>query len=143
MSRIRTLSIREQAAWVRSRFPSFTCQVDGGLLFCAGAVQPGPVSSTYDVRLVYRVGTWPKVFVPGGQLKPLEPGGKIPHAYGPTQPCVFYPSIQEWRSDLKLSDTVIPWLCLWLSFYEMWRATGEWLGGGIPYAPAEEREPAC
>jgi hypothetical protein len=143
MNRIRTLSIREQAAWVRSRFPGFRSQIDGGLLICTGAVRPGPMSGTYDVRLIYRVGTWPKVFVPGAQLKALEPGAKIPHTYGPTQPCVFYPSIREWRSDMKLSDTVIPWLCLWLLFYEIWRATGEWLGGGIAHAPIEEQEPAA
>ena len=29
-----------------------------------------------------------------------------------------------------LADTIIPWTVEWLYFYELWLATGEWLGGG-------------
>jgi hypothetical protein len=25
----------------------------------------------------------------------------------------------------------VPWLLLWLSFYELWLITGEWHGGGV------------
>lgn len=143
MNRIRTIGIREQSAWLRSRYPGFQCQIDGGLLICRGQLQPGPVSATYDVVIHYRVGTWPKVFVPGDQLQPLEPEGKVPHTYGPGRPCLFYPSRESWRSDMKLADRIVPWLSLWLSFYEMWRATGEWYGGGIPHGDSKELEPAA
>eukprot|EP00456_Euglypha_rotunda_P055646 TRINITY_DN45358_c0_g1_i2.p1 TRINITY_DN45358_c0_g1~~TRINITY_DN45358_c0_g1_i2.p1 ORF type:complete len:106 (+),score=10.56 TRINITY_DN45358_c0_g1_i2:137-454(+) len=85
MHRTRTIGIRDQAAWMRSRYPSFECEVDGGLLVCRGRLQPGPVNAIYDVRLEYHVGRWPKAFVPGNQLQPREPGGKIPHTYGPDQ----------------------------------------------------------
>jgi hypothetical protein len=47
-------------------------------LICGGPLKPGPVNATYDVVIHYRAGTWPKVYVPGDQLKPIEPGGKIP-----------------------------------------------------------------
>ena len=82
-------------------------------------------------------------FVPGDQLLPLEPGGKIPHTYGPTEPCLFFPSRESWRSDMKLADVIIPWLSTWLEFYEMWRATGEWYGGGISHAPGGGVEAAA
>lgn len=143
MSRIHTLGIHEQAAWVRSRYPGFRCEIQDGLLVCRGRLQPTPVFSTYEVEVHYRTGTWPKAFVPGGQLKPLGAGGKIPHSYSDIQPCLFYPSRQAWRSDMKLADTVIPWLSLWLTFYEMWRATGEWYGGGISHGAVQEIEPAA
>ena len=29
-----------------------------------------------------------------------------------------------------ISETIMPWLALWLFHYEAWHATGEWLGGG-------------
>ena len=29
-----------------------------------------------------------------------------------------------------ISNTIIPWTIEWLYFYELWLATGEWLGGG-------------
>jgi hypothetical protein len=44
---------------------------------------------------------------------------------------------------MKLSETIIPWLSLWLTFYEMWRVTGEWDGGGITHDGSKELEPAA
>lgn len=140
---VRTVGIREQGAWVRSRYPDFTYKVSGGLLVCRGRVRPSPISQVYQVEIHYRVGKWPRAFVQGGQLQPLLPGGKIPHTYGPAEPCLFYPSRQSWRSDMKLASTLIPWLCIWLAFYEMWRATGEWYGGGISHGEVETIEPAA
>ena len=29
-----------------------------------------------------------------------------------------------------IADTILPWTSLWLYFYELWHATGQWLGGG-------------
>lgn len=141
--RIHTIGIREQGAWVRNRYPGFRCDVVRGLLICKGELQPTEVSRVYQVEIHYRTGRWPKAFVPGAQLQALEPEGKIPHTYGPSEPCLFYPSRQSWRSDMKLADTVIPWLCIWLTFYELWRATGEWYGGGISHCGVEGIEPAA
>jgi len=138
--RIRTIGIREQGAWIRSKYPAFQYKVTRGFLHSRGELQPTPVSHIYGVEVLYRVGNWPKALVPGRQLQPLEPGGKIPHTYGPVEPCLFYPSVQAWRSDMKLADTLIPWLCVWLAFYEMWRATGEWYGGGISHGAIEAIE---
>jgi hypothetical protein len=143
MSGIRTLGVREQAAWMRSRNPEFRCDVAGGLLTCRGPLTPGPIHATYDVVIRYRVGTWPKVYLPGDQLRPLEPGGKIPHTYGANEPWLFYPNRASWRSDMKLSHTIVPWLSLWLTFYEMWRVTEEWYGGGILHGHVEEIEPVA
>ncbi|HYM07249.1 MAG TPA: hypothetical protein VE377_25720 [Candidatus Dormibacteraeota bacterium] len=44
---------------------------------------------------------------------------------------------------MRLSHSIIPWLALWLMFYEMWRATGEWYGGGISHGDIGELEPAA
>jgi hypothetical protein len=128
---------------MQSRYPHFSYRVTQGQLVCMGKIQPTPVTRVYRFEFRYRTGTWPRTFVPGGQLQPLEPGGKIPHTYGPAEPCLFYPSLRSWRPDMKLADTVIPWLCIWLVFYEMWRATGEWYGGGISHGGVEMVEPAA
>ncbi len=137
---IRTISIREQGVWIRSRYPGFHYKIVGGLLLSRGELQPAPVSRVYAVEVRYRIGKWPKALVPDGQLQPLVPGGRIPHSYGPAEPCLFYPSAQSWRSDMRLADTFIPWLCIWLAFYEMWRATGRWYGGGISHGTVERIE---
>ncbi len=143
MKRTRSLGIREQAAWVRNTHPGWSCRIDSGMLTCQGQLRPGPMSATYSAIVQYRVGKWPNVYVPGNQLQPLEPRGEIPHTYGPGKPCLFYPSRHCWRSDMKLSHTIIPWLSLWLVFYEMWRATGEWYGGGISHDAGKSYEPAA
>ncbi|MGH8092034.1 MAG: hypothetical protein ACREIF_00990 [Chthoniobacterales bacterium] len=36
---------------------------------------------------------------------------------------------------MRLADTIVPWTSRWLYFYEIWLATGEWMGGGIPHDP--------
>ena len=53
----------------------------------------------------------------------------IPHTYGNERPCFFDPK-NDWRPDMKIAVTIIPWLSLWLFYYEVWRATGTWYGGG-------------
>ena len=45
--------------------------------------------------------------------------------------CLYLPGTGEWTSDKPIALTIVPWTSLWLYFYEVWRATGEWLGGGI------------
>jgi hypothetical protein len=40
-----------------------------------------------------------------------------------------------------LADTVVPWTSEWLFFYEVWHATGLWLGGGThPNRPEHQSE---
>jgi len=31
---------------------------------------------------------------------------------------------------MSLADTILPWASLWFFYYEIWLATGEWVGGG-------------
>jgi hypothetical protein len=42
--------------------------------------------------------------------------------------CLYYPG--QWRPDLLLSTTIVPWTAEWLMHYELWLATGHWTGGG-------------
>lgn len=53
---------------------------------------------------------------------------KLPHVYPGDELCLYYPS--QWRSDLLLAVTVLPWTAEWLLHYEIWLATGKWTGGG-------------
>jgi hypothetical protein len=31
---------------------------------------------------------------------------------------------------MLIADSTIPWTAEWLIFYEIWKATGDWHGGG-------------
>jgi hypothetical protein len=46
------------------------------------------------------------------------------------QICLYHPIEDEWTSKSWLKDTLIPWAIEWLLLYELWLATGKWLGGG-------------
>ena len=47
--------------------------------------------------------------------------------------CLYYPKYKEWTKEMYISDTIIPWAIEWLYYYEHWRLTGKWLGGGIEH----------
>lgn len=39
-------------------------------------------------------------------------------------------TIYGWTGDMLIADTIVPWTCEWLIYYEIWLAIGEWYGGG-------------
>jgi len=97
---------------------------------CRGNLQPTPVSETYKVRIEYAIKNAPKVWVESPKLRRRIEAERIPHTYDDDRPCLYLPSAGYWRSDKKLAQTIIPWLCLWLFYYEAWLVTGDWQGGG-------------
>jgi len=125
---VRTFSLRDQAAWMREYYPGFQCTATNRDLRCTGRLQPTPLSREYEVTITCDAGGRPQAFVPG--LVARKPDERIPHTYAPNRPCLYYPG-GEWRSDMKVATTIVPWLSLWLYHYEVWHATGEWMGGGI------------
>ena len=97
---------------------------------CKATVQPLPLSQRYAVRLEYRPGRWPQVWVESPDLVHPE-RGKPPHTYDPDQPCLFHPDDRDWLPTKYLAFTVVPWLLEWLVYYEAWLVTGHWQGGGV------------
>ena len=39
--------------------------------------------------------------------------------------CLYLPGSGEWSGGMSLAHTVIPWVSVWLFYYELWHATGE------------------
>jgi hypothetical protein len=129
--RIRPLSIYEQAAYMKCFHPGFTCRVKRGQLMCHGVVQPTPLHHRYHVRIMYRVGKPPRAWIEEPHLRRRHPDERIPHTYSDDCPCLYLPGTGEWSPAKKLALTVVPWLSLWLLYYESWLVTGVWQGGGI------------
>lgn len=96
------------------------------------SARPSPLSREYRLRITYKQGGTPKVFVENPDLTILAEGENIPHVYKqkPTQLCLYLPGTGEWSSDLWIFKTFVPWSVLWLYYFEDWLATGEWKGGG-------------
>ncbi len=124
----RPLTPAEQAYHLRTAFPQFRIIAMRNDLRCVGVIQPTLTSDHYTVELEYRVPIRPKVRVVQPTLR-LAPGrSKLPHVFEGNELCLY--TIGDWRPDLRISDFIIPWVSLWLAFYEFWLIGGEWLGGG-------------
>jgi hypothetical protein len=63
-------------------------------------------------------------------LRPRSATEQIPHLYPGEYLCLYRPKYLEWTSQDYIAETIIPWASLWLYYFEIWHAIGEWLGGG-------------
>ena len=129
----RALTVGEQAARVRMLWPSLVCRVNGDTVVITGVVQPTPLSESYRVRIVYGHGSTPAAYVESPALRARDDGTPIPHVYPGPRPCLYLPGSGEWTNRKAVATTIIPWLLLWLTYYELWHATGEWQGGGVEH----------
>ena len=126
----RGLTMGQQVAGMASRYPGFQLRWRCGVATWTGSITPTSMSHEYEVSITYRIPRLPDVSVIRPTLRP-RPDQAIPHAYsGPTL-CLFLPGSGEWHDGMLIAETVVPWASLWLYYYEVWRATGEWLGGGV------------
>jgi len=116
---------------------SHQCRGEGSLV--AGSfiwefwARPTPLSRRYKLRIKFRHGDSPHVYVDDPDLTILAEGKKLPHVYKqkPTRLCLYLPGTGQWSPDQWITKTIIPWAILWLFYFEDWLATNEWKGGGM------------
>lgn len=94
--------------------------------------RPTPLSREYGLRIEFRQGDTPDAFVEDPDLPALAKGKRLPHVYDqrPTRLCLYRPKYREWRPELMIHETIVPWAVTWLYYFEDWLMTGEWAGGG-------------
>jgi len=118
----------QQGPLLMAAFPSFKQVRRGNPFVWEGTVQPTELSANYRIRITYYHGKRPTVDVLEPALTPREPDGRVPHTFRPGRICLHLH--EEWDSTMYIHQTLVPWISLWLYYYEIWQATGEWLGGG-------------
>lgn len=117
---------------IKKKYCEATYTVDKGKVVVDIFLQPSEGSIKYKVKLFAEVGsTNVKVYVVDPNIRELKKTLSIPHLYRNGSLCLYYPDNNELNDKELWVDTLIPWTCLWLYFFELWLATGEWLGGGI------------
>ena len=129
-SRVPTLP--QQALRLKAAQPGSSVRFShrGNRMVWHGRLQPTAASESYLTRIICsRQRPSPRVFVvsPGLTRRNCE---AIPHRYNDGSLCLWQPAYQEWQPAYWIVDTVLGWASLWLLFYELWHASGEWLGGG-------------
>jgi len=120
-------SLAQQAFALRGRFPEVTADLTPTRLIWKGKLQPTALSRSYTVEITYRLQRVPvvKVLSPPLESRPSEP---LPHVYSDGTLCLN--QSDEWTPDMFIVDSTLPWTAEWLINYEIWKATGEWHGGG-------------
>ncbi len=123
-------SISQQLSNLRVKYSHFVSEIKRNTIIINGHLRPTSRSENYNFILEYTLNKNPKVRIISPSLKRNNKGEEIPHMYGQKHLCLYKPKYQEFKSSDFLSETIIPWIALWLYYYEQWHITGKWLGGG-------------
>lgn len=117
-----------QVGVMRELFPQFKYHRTGSCWI--GQLQPTPKSPEYKIRIQYRVGYTPRVYVLSPEISP-----EAPHIYRADKAlCLYYPKDSSWSSELLIATTIVPWIAEWLRYYEIWCVTGRWFGPEAPHS---------
>lgn len=138
------LQLIEQKNTILLDFPESDVSIKDGTLTWFGIVRPTAVSKEYTLKLEYKMGKNPRVWLLNADIE----AGKakdIPHHYHVDEKekaielCLFKPGLGEWMKHYAISRTIIPWAIEWLYYYEIWKITGRWKGGGAHPTPKDCR----
>ena len=128
--RERRLTLEQQKYRMRLAWPSFEVQrlrrqVE---ILWVGSLQPTALSECYAVSILLRSHWCPEARVPRPELKTRPGAERLPHVNSDGSLCLHVDGV--WNSTMFVADTTVPWISTWLYFYEVWHATGSWVGGG-------------
>jgi hypothetical protein len=136
---LRALNLGLQMAAIKAALPEARGTVRGGELACTVFLQPTPASRHYTARIAYRHQRRPRVTITDPPLAVHPRATALPHVYSGGDLCLYLPG--EWKEDMLLADTILPWTSEWLLHYELWLVTGHWAGSGHDHAvPAADED---
>lgn len=127
---MKKMTLALQSFLIKKKCPNWECVISRNKLICKGNLKPTELSKEYSVKLVYVLGEMPELSVMNPPLETNSDGESSPHLYKGDLLCVYHPRKNEWDTSKVIADTIIPWISLWLYYYEVWLATGVWKGGG-------------
>ncbi|RWB71518.1 MAG: hypothetical protein EOQ50_21625 [Mesorhizobium sp.] len=121
-----------------------TGRLRGGVITWRYSASPSPLSRAYGIRIDFKQGGVPGIFVEAPDLHVLAGERRIPHLYQQTPPrlCLYLPRIFEWQSWMRLDLTIVPWTALWLFYFEEWLVSDDWKGGGMHPGENDNEEAA-
>ncbi len=112
---------------IEKKFSFLNCRIVNDALICRGEFKPG--SNAYNVRIEFRAGCFPQVYVFNPSIRP---NSKI-HIYSEGSLCLFYPGDLKWRDTTSIAEFTIPWIYEWILYYELYLLTGLWEGEYAPH----------
>jgi hypothetical protein len=137
----RNISLAQQIIAMEKLYPTFQSTWKMNTVTWTGTIQPTPMSSIYTVQVKYSLNMpQPNISVLTPELVVRKDAKTIPHVYPGNLLCLFRPKKKEWTKEMFIAETIMPWISLWLYHYEIWHATGEWLGGGEHFRSGKRRK---
>ena len=133
-------TVAMQAYNLKNTYQFESCVIKRGVMKWVQKVRPRKESREYEITVIYD-GKIPKVYLFNQGIMKSK-NELIPHCYERKfksfkneyiRICLYYPGYNEWNQEMFISRTIIPWAIEWLLYYEYWRVTNKWLGGGIEY----------
>jgi hypothetical protein len=94
----------------------------------------GRRSFRLEVNLVGAGRNVPSVRVLAPRLVNVPGRRQPPHTFGDGTLCLYHTDDFRWDGTQLIAATIVPWACEWCYFYELWVATGEWLGPEYPHS---------
>lgn len=133
--KIRELPLITQEKMLLRAFPNSIVKRGKFRLWWQGKLKPTALSSEYSIAVKLEYGKVETFVIEPQKLALFEGETSLPHVYSTSKQklCLFFPDGKEWSKGKLLVDTIIPWTCEWLYFYEIWVLTGAWLGGGTKH----------
>lgn len=129
----RKINLALQCYYLKKSFPDTTTELKNNTLIWYGEIKPTPLSRTYNIKLEYKKGFKPRVYLYGEHIIGIEKKN-FPHHYEikdngkQVELCLYIPF--EFNDSMIIADTIILWAQEWLFYYEIWILTNEWHGGG-------------
>ena len=132
MNKAKPLNIALQVSRIRNLFPGSRLEFKNREFQWWYEFKPTPLSKTYKIRLDFKVGEHPNIYVIGEKLEFFPGTNRLPHVYSTEKQwlCLYDRKTKEWKDTMLIADRVIPWIPEWLFFYELWLIDGNWHGGG-------------
>ena len=131
----KTITPIQQLVFLKREFPASYGSVKRGDMIWFGEFTPSALSNTYKLKITYKLGLAPRAYIVSPKPLQLAEGAKrLPHTYshsnGKQLLCLYLPRTGEWRSSMFIARTIVHWAVQWMYYYEIWVATGKWMGGG-------------
>lgn len=128
---IKDIPIHFQHAALKTKIKECDLFLDKNYLRVRGKLKPTSRSCWYSYEIKYWYREKIKIFIREPMIKTELDGKKAEHLYKDGSLCLFFPEAKEFDSKKLIVDYIVPWVSLWLFFYEIWLVTGKWQGGGI------------
>lgn len=115
---------------MRSKYPQFSVSKNKtGQVIFRGKLQVKPELPEYSIRIVYRGGRPPQVFIDSPEIV-----SGAPHIYSDTKSlCLYHADNFRWQVGKLIANEIMGWTAGWIYFYEYWLQYGEWIGPEVPH----------